>query len=87
MRCQPHFTVAVDDAAVCLNVATRADVVCVVTPNSFNTKQDFDAAHSLASHLGDADTPAIQLAGRDIVRDGIVGLITLTELIQVESKV
>lgn len=84
ISCKPHLAVAIEDTADCLRSVIGADIACVATPNSFSTEQDFVAAHALVSHLGDPNTPADQLAGRDIVQHGIVTLDTLARLTQLD---
>lgn len=78
---QADEVVAIEDTAVCTRSATRADITCVITPNSYSLDQDYYEAVSVVSALGDPSAPATALHGRPLLdRQGTVTLEALQQL-------
>ena len=74
--------VAIEDTEICVTSARSAGLITLATPNRFSTEQDFSAAQACVNDLGDADAPAKQLAGVDVLDEGLVTLESLVRLLR-----
>ena len=77
--------VAIEDTEVCLPAAVEAGIATLATPNAFAERQDFSTAIAVVDHLGDEERAARTLAGRDVVRTGLVTLDSLAGLLEPDS--
>lgn len=64
---------AIEDSRNGLEAALAAGLPCLITVSSYTEGQDFSEALKVVTHLGDADTPSLDIEG------GMIDLTTLNE--------